>query len=369
MTQEAPDHEQAYRRLAPACPCCPIDIHAHWFPRPWLDELHRRGLAHGLQWEDTSAGPRFWHGHLSTGPVGERFVDLQARRQVMQTQGVSVQALSLSQPMVYWAGREDGLALASLYNDCLAKAHQDHPDHFVGLATLPLQAVDLSLREIDRIATLEGLRGVCIATHVLGKNLSDPSFFPIFERLEALGLPVFLHPTFVLAPERLEAHYLTNLLGNPFETAVAAAHLVFGQVLDRFPRLEVVLPHAGGAFPFLVGRLRRGWEKRPDLARLSASPEVYLRRFHYDTIGYSDAVLDFLLQQVGSDRILMGSDYCFPIAYEEPVEVVTALPSVLPAQQADILEQNARRLLRLPMPNAASTSPSIPSGTDHAQRS
>ena len=348
MKQDASDLTQDYRRLTPACNCCPVDIHAHWFPQPWLDELHRRGLAHGLQWEDTSTGPRFWHGHLSTGPVGPRFVDLQARLEMMHKQGVQAQALSLSQPMVYWAGREDGHALASLYNDCLVQAHESHPEHFFGLATLPLQAIDLSLREIDRIAGFQAIRGVCIATHVLGKDLSDPSFFPVYERLEDLGLPVFLHPTFVLAPDRLEAHYLTNLLGNPFETAVAAAHLIFGQVLDRFPKLQFVLPHAGGAFPYLVGRLRRGWEKRADLGRLSASPESYLRRFHYDTIGYSAPVLDFLISQVGSDRILMGSDYCFPIAYEQPVEIVTAMAHLSADEQAAVLETNARQLLRLP---------------------
>lgn len=263
MNADTEGSVQGHFKPDTGCACCAIDVHAHWFPTPWLKELQRRGTGHGLHWEDTPSGPRFRHGHLSTGPVGPRFVDLQARQEAMQEQGVQVQALSLSQPMIYWAGREDGLALAALYNDCLADAHAAHPEQFFGLATLPLQAIDLSLREIDRIATLPGMRGVCIATHVLDKDLSDPSFFPIYERLEALGLPVFLHPTFVLAPERLEAHYLTNLLGNPFETAVAAAHLIFGQVLDRYPRLEFVLPHAGGAFPWLAGRLRRGWESAP----------------------------------------------------------------------------------------------------------
>jgi aminocarboxymuconate-semialdehyde decarboxylase len=266
----------------------------------------------------------------------------------MAGQAVSAQALSLSQPMVYWAGREDGNTLAVLYNDCLAEAHQADPERFVGLATLPLQAVDLALREIDRLPSLPGIRGVCLATCVLERDLSDPAFTPVWERLEALGLPVFLHPTFVLAPDRLERFYLTNLLGNPFETAVAAAHLIFGGVLDRFPKLEVVLPHAGGAFPWLVGRLRRGWEKRQDLKPLSADPLSYLKRFHYDTIGYSADVLDYLLRHVGADRIMMGSDYCFPIAYEQPVEVVTAHPGLSEADQTAILEGNARRLLRLP---------------------
>ena len=337
------------RSSAWRCACCPIDIHAHWFPRRWLKELERRGPAHGLHWENLEgAGPRFRHGHLSTGPAGPRFIDLEARREAMVGQGVSAQALSLSQPMVYWAGHEDGNALASLYNDCLAEACQAHPEQFVGLATLPMQSVDLTLREIERLPSLPGIRGVCLATCVLDRDLSDPVFTPVWERLEALGLPVFLHPTFVLAPDRLDRFYLTNLLGNPFETAVAAAHLIFGGVLDRFPRLEVVLPHAGGAFPWLVGRLRRGWEKRADLKPLSADPVSYLRRFHYDTIGYSADVLDYLLRHVGADRIMMGSDYCFPIAYEQPVEIVTAHPGLSEADQLAILEGNARRLLQLP---------------------
>lgn len=336
------------------CACCPIDIHAHWFPRRWLTELQRRGPAHGLVWEEvTGAGPRFRHGHLSTGPTGPRFIDLDARREAMAGQAVSAQALSLSQPMVYWAGREDGNSLAMLYNDCLAEAHQSDPARFVGLATLPLQAVDLALREIDRLPSLPGIRGVCIATCVLDRDLSDAAFTSVWERLEALGLPVFLHPTFVLAPDRLERFYLTNLLGNPFETAVAAAHLIFGGVLDRFPKLEVVLPHAGGAFPWLVGRLRRGWEKRQDLKPLSADPLSYLTRFHYDTIGYSEEVLDYLLRHIGADRIMMGSDYCFPIAYEQPVEVVSTHPGLSEADQTAILEGNARRLLGLPAAGAA----------------
>ena len=349
MSAQDSSPAQDYPRMKTACNCCPVDIHAHWFPSSWLAELRKRGLDHGLFWEDTASGPRFWHGHLSTGPVGARFTDLQARLEVMREQGVYAQALSLSQPMVYWAGAQDGHALACHYNDCLAQAHSDYPSNFFGLATLPLQDIGLSLQEIDRVATLPGMRGVCIATQVLGMNLSDQRLFPVYERLEAVGLPVFLHPTFVLAPERLEAHYLTNLLGNPFETTVAASHLIFGQVLDRFPRLEFVLPHAGGAFPYLVGRLQRGWEKRKDLGQLSASPLSYLRRFYYDTIGYSNDVLDFLLRTVGADRILMGSDYCFPIALERPVNFVSELPNITAEQEKAILEYNARRLLHLPV--------------------
>jgi len=151
----------------------------------------------------------------------------------------------------------------------------------------------------------------------------------------------------VIGHERLEQFYLTNLLGNPFESAIAAAHLVFSGVLDRFPALDVVLPHAGGAFPWLVGRLDRGWQKRAELKHVRHSPVEYLRRFHYDTIGYSDAVVEYLVRQVGADRVLMGSDYCFPIAYEQPVKVVTDHPALTDADKHAITATNARRLLRL----------------------
>jgi aminocarboxymuconate-semialdehyde decarboxylase len=325
-----------------------IDVHAHWYPRRWLDELSRRGPAHGLEWREVEGkGPQFRFGRLTTGPAGPRFVDLDARLQAMDEQGVAVHAMSLSQPMVYWAGREDGYALSVSYNDCLADAHAAHRDRLVGLATLPMQAPDLAAREVERAAGLPGVRGFYVATRVLDLELADPSLFPVYERIEALGLPIFLHPVFVIDPERLERHYLTNLLGNPFESAIAAAHLIFGGVLDRFPRLDVVLPHAGGAFPWLVGRLQRGWQKRADLQGIAQGPIEYLRRFHYDTIGYSDAVVDFLVRQVGADRVLMGSDYCFPIAYERPVEVVTGNPLLAPADHSAIVEGNARRLLRL----------------------
>ena len=325
-----------------------IDVHAHWYPQAWLDLVRDEGAPHGVEWQEIAGkGPQFKVGYLATGPAGPAFVDLDARLHAMDAQGVQVHALSLSQPMTYWADRALGERLAAVYNEAVARAHESHPRRLIGLATLPMQAPDLAAREVDRAAALPGVRGFYVATHVLDKDLSDESFFAVYERIEATGLPLFLHPVFVIGQERLDRHYLTNLLGNPFESAIAAAHLIFGGVLDRFPKLDVVLPHAGGAFPWLVGRLNRGWEKRADLKHIAHPPTAYLRRFHYDTIGYSDQVLDYLVRHVGADRILMGSDYCFPIAYEQPVRNVIDNPLLDDAAKLAIVETNARRLLRL----------------------
>jgi aminocarboxymuconate-semialdehyde decarboxylase len=265
----------------------------------------------------------------------------------MDEQGVQVHAMSLSQPMVYWAEGDLARRLAETYNDALARAHERHPKRLVGLATLPMHEPALAVKEIERAAKLPGVRGFYIATQVRGKDLSDAAFLPVYERIEASGLPLFLHPVDVIGHQRLGAYYLTNLLGNPFESAIAAAHLIFGGVLDRFPELVVCLPHAGGAFPWLVGRLNRGWEKRGDLKHIQRSPVEYLRRFYYDTVGYSDHVLEYLVKVIGADRVLMGSDYCFPIAYEQPVKIVADHPTLDARAKQDVVEGNARRLLKI----------------------
>ncbi len=326
----------------------PVDIHAHYFPRSFLDLVEKHGPSHGFEWKMVEGkGPQFRHGAVQTGPVGPKFVDLDARLAAMDEQGVAVHALSLSQPMVYWARDDLARRICEAYNDALARAHEQHPKRLVGLATLPMHQPQLALAEIARAATLPGMRGFYIATQVLGKNLSDPAFIPVYERIEATGLPLFLHPVEVIGAERLAQFYLTNLLGNPFESAIAAAHLIFGGILDRFPKLVVVLPHSGGAFPWLVGRLNRGWEKRQDLKQIQQAPVEYLRRFYYDTVGYSDHVIEYVVRVVGADRVLMGSDYCFPIAYERPVEIVTSHPKLDAKTKHDIVEANARRLLGL----------------------
>jgi aminocarboxymuconate-semialdehyde decarboxylase len=185
-----------------------------------------------------------------------------------------------------------------------------------------------------------------MATVVRDRDLSDRSFFPVYERAADLGLPVFLHPMMV-NNERMKQYYLINLLGNPFETAIAASHLVFGGVMDAFPKLEVSLPHAGGALPILRGRLDRGFEIRPECKHLPRKPSEYLKRFTYDTIAYSADIMDDLVRLVGADRIMMGSDYCFDIAYNDPVAVVNGMKSLSDAQRQQILWGNAAKLLRL----------------------
>jgi aminocarboxymuconate-semialdehyde decarboxylase len=285
-------------------------------------------------------------GQVPIGPITAHYYDPDVRLKAMDSRGVSVHALSLMPPMVYWADGALGLRLARLVNDAMAEAARVHPDRLVALATLPMQDPEAAVAEANRAVTQLGCRGIYLGTNIRGKELTDPSFLPVFEHIHALGVPVFLHPLNVIGAQRLTNYYLHNLLGNPFDTAVAAANLIFSGLLDRFPKLQVCLPHAGGALPYLIGRLNHGWKVRQECRALKKPPSSYLRRFTYDTISHAPESLDYLIKLVGADRVMLGSDYCFDMGYERPVEAVTALKLGRNDQQK-ILGGNAARLLRL----------------------
>jgi aminocarboxymuconate-semialdehyde decarboxylase len=186
-----------------------------------------------------------------------------------------------------------------------------------------------------------------LATHVNGTNLDDRRFWDIYAKAEELGWTIFLHPIDTIGRERTSQYYLRNLLGNPYDTGVAAASLVFGGVLDRFPKLEVNLPHAGGTFPWLIGRMDQGTKVRPELRHMKAPPSAYLRRFTYDTIGHNADINTWLIRMVGADRVTLGSDYCFDMGLTDPLGDIERLKVLTAAERDLIIGKTAARLLRL----------------------
>jgi aminocarboxymuconate-semialdehyde decarboxylase len=325
-----------------------IDIHAHYFPERYIELIAKHGHRVGATVTADPQGRRFIQVGLllRTGPITPLFIDIDARLKEMDRQGVKIHALSLTQPMVYWADDDLGMQLCIAFNDAISAAHRQHPDRLIGFACLPMQNPQLALEELERAAKLPGIRGIYMATAVRDRELSDPSFFAVYERMADLGLPLFLHPM-MINNERMKQFYLINLCGNPFDTALAASHLIYGGVLDAFPKLEISLPHAGGALPILRGRLDRGFHTRNECKTIPRAPSEYLKRFTYDTISYSEDVLQDLVDLVGADRIMMGSDYCFDIAYEEPLKMVTAMKTLSEEQKRQIVGGNAVRLLKL----------------------
>jgi aminocarboxymuconate-semialdehyde decarboxylase len=191
------------------------------------------------------------------------------------------------------------------------------------------------------------MRGLYLATSIDGTELDDKRYWDLYAKCESIGWPVFLHPVYTVGSERLTRFYLKNLLGNPYDTGVAAACLIFGGVMDAFPKLEVNLPHAGGTFPGLIGRLDHGAKVRPEMKHMQQLPSAYLRRFTYDTIGHDDRINLNLVRLVGADRVLLGSDYCFDMGLEQPVHTVERLIDVPAAERDLILGKTAARLLRI----------------------
>jgi aminocarboxymuconate-semialdehyde decarboxylase len=323
-----------------------IDIHAHFVPEEYLRLIDTEGEPYGVRLRHGPNGPLIAIGHVAIGPITAHYHDPDLRLKTMDAQRVTVHALSLMPPMVYWADGVLGLRLARLVNDAMAEAARAHPERFLFLATLPMQDPEAAVNEVNRAVTQLGCRGIYLGTNVRGKELTDPSFLPIFERIHGLGVPIFLHPLNVIGAQRFTSYYLHNLLGNPFDTAVAAANMIFSGLLDRFPKLQICLPHAGGALPYLIGRLNHGWKVRQECKVLNKPPASYLRRFTYDTISHAPESLKYLIDLVGADRVMMGSDYCFDMGYPRPVKVVAAL-KLARTDKDKILHSNAARILRL----------------------
>ena len=327
-----------------------IDVHAHYFPERFIKSINEEGGPPGVSFDLSKPDAPIFVIGGGRIPIDVTYWDLEKRLQRMNAQGVTLHALSLTTPFVYWATAERGAALARLVNDSMIEAHTAYPDRFVGCATLPLQAPELAVKELDRLAGSRAIRGAYMPTSFAGKELSDPSLFPIYAKCEAMNLPILLHPdqaAAAMGANRLSRFYMANTLGNPYDTGIAVTNLVFGGVMDRFPRLNIVLPHAGGAMPYLAGRLQHGQGVRPETKGAAQRPFMeYLRRFHYDTITHSPQLLRFLIDLVGVDRVMLGSDYCFDMGYERPREIIDAL-KLKAADRDSIYGGNAARGLGL----------------------
>jgi aminocarboxymuconate-semialdehyde decarboxylase len=323
-----------------------IDIHAHYYPMPYLELIAAEGERFNATYRMTPDGFFFDTPGGSGARMAMKFIDLDQRLGEMDRCGVDLQLLSLSQPMVYWADPDLSLRLARAWNDGASAAHVKHPDRILAFITLPMLDRDRALDELRRAARLPGMRGVYLGTNIEGRDLDDPLFEPIFAQIAKLDLPVFLHPIQPTGGKRLQFFQMHNALGFPFDTAIAACHLIFGGVLDRHPGLKVNLPHAGGVLPILIGRIDHAYRVSGADRHIAQPPSAYLKRFTYDTITHSKPILEWVISQVGISRIMLGSDFCFPMGTDRPVKIVDQL-GLGERQRALILGGTAAKLLRL----------------------
>ncbi|HLY23646.1 MAG TPA: amidohydrolase family protein [bacterium] len=323
-----------------------VDVHSHVFPERFLAALDRVGARHGVKVE-TRGGERIvWSSPRQRSAIGPVFWDVAERLAALDRWGIAVQALSLSPPMLYWAPPDVGRELAAVFNDEIAAISRAHPGRFLAFATLPLQDLAAAVAEAERAARA-GCRALYVGTNVNGRYLDDPSFEPLWECAVRRRLPVFTHPLNNAGEERMGEWHLGNSVGNPNETALAAARLIMAGVLDRHPDLEIVLAHGAGSLPFLLGRLDHTYAVRPEVqGALRRPPSAYLKRFHADTITHGDRALAFLIEAAGPDRVLLGTDLPYDMADPDPAGRLRRL-ALAPADAAAIEAGNAARLLGL----------------------
>ncbi len=323
-----------------------VDVHSHFFPDRFLTLLDREGARHGRAVETDGAERIVWSSPRQPSRIGPVFWDVAERLAALDRWGITVQALSLSPPMLYWAPAALGRDLAAVFNEEVAAISRGHPGQFIAFATLPLQDVEAAVAEAERAARA-GCRALYVGTNVNGRYLDDPSFAPLWECAVRLRLPVFTHPLNNAGEERMSEWHLGNSVGNPNETALAAARLILAGVLDRYPALQLVLAHGAGSFPFIAARLDHTFTARPEVRGvIPQPPSAYLRRVFADTITHGDRQLAFLIAAAGADRVLLGTDLPYDMADPEPRARLGRL-GLPEAEVRAISSHNAARLLGL----------------------
>jgi aminocarboxymuconate-semialdehyde decarboxylase len=324
-----------------------IDVHCHFLPPALIELLQVEGSQHSIDITEKD-GKRFASlGGRPAQPIPGGMLDLEERLGWMDQRGIDLQILSA------WMGfsshvldPEDGLWLASSLNELTVEAIAPHADRFAAMAAVPMHEPKLAAEELRRAVRELGMVGVEIGTSTTDDELDDESLTPFWSEAEHLDVAVLVHPysSLGLGADRLQRYFLSNSVSNPAEGTAAASYLIFGGVLERHPALRVCLTHGGGFLPYQIGRLDRSLVATPHLAstNISQPPSSFLPRFLYDTVVFAPEALRFLVDRVGHDRVVMGSDYPFPMGDLDPLATIDAAGFEAPVKQAIVFENAAR---------------------------
>ena len=326
-----------------------IDVHTHILPPRWDDWAARFG---GSRWPRLVGDPttrcQLYLGEVFNRNLGPDSFDPARRVADMDHLGIERQVLSPPPPMFcYWADGPAAAEFCRMQNDHIAGIVDGHRARFLGAGTLPLQAPDLAVKELERVVGTLGFPCVEVGSNVEGKDLDDESLRPVWEAAAALDVAVFVHPTApVIGNERFRRYNLMQSLGFPLETALCMTRVIYGGVIERWPRLRWCFAHGGGAFAFTLARVDHGWDVTDEgRASIPRPPSAYLEGVYVDTLTHSPRVLRFILDTVGEERVVLGSDYPFRMGAADPVGALGRL-ELDPSTRARLLAENARHFLQ-----------------------
>ena len=319
-----------------------IDFHSHVIPETIIAAMRSDPERYATRIDEQSGKRYLVRGKLRLELLPE-FSVAEAKLEAMDRKGIEISVISPG-PQVFFYNLKDeqGVEAARLVNDGIAAMVAAKPARLRGMATLPMQHPEAAIAEMERVAREYRFTGIELATLAPAGELADPKYRPLLRRAQELKLTVFAHPNNIGASGRLDCYYLTNLIGNPLETTIMVANLMFSGALDQLPGLKLLLAHGGGFAPYQVGRFVHGHKVRPETrAHTASSAKEMLRRFHFDTLTHDAQALRYLVELVGAERIVLGTDSPFDMGDETPRDTLSALsPGV-----AATLRRNALRLL------------------------
>lgn len=302
-----------------------IDIHTHIMPDKMPNWVKKFGYGDFIHLEHRNCEACMMKGDKLFRVVENNCFDVGLRLTDMEETGVSIQVLSTIPVLFnYWAKPNDGYETSRFFNDHIAENVVKHPSRFIGIGTVPLQDINLAIKEMERCVKTLKMPGLEIGSNINGKNLSDKYFWPFYEAAEKLNCALFIHPWEMMGEKDMQKYWLPWLVGMPAETSRAICSFIFGGVFEAFPKLRVAFAHGGGSFPFTIGRIEHGYNVRPDLVAIdnAINPTNYIGKFWIDSLVHNEDALDYIIKLIGVDKVCMGSDYPFPLGEHIPGKLI-----------------------------------------------
>jgi aminocarboxymuconate-semialdehyde decarboxylase len=302
-----------------------IDIHTHIMPPTMPNWVKKFGYGEFIHLEHRNCEACMMKGDTLFRVVENNCFEVDLRLKEMDETQVTMQVLSTIPVLFnYWAKAVDGYETSRFFNDHIADSVTKHPDRFIGIGTVPLQDIDLAIKEMERCVNELKMPGLEIGSNINGKNLSDKYFFPFYAAAEKLGCGLFVHPWEMMGENDMQKYWLPWLVGMPAETSRAICSMIFGGVFEQFPNLRIAFAHGGGSFPITIGRIEHGFNVRPDLVAIDnpINPRNYIGKFWIDSLVHDENTLNFIVDLMGENNICMGSDYPFPLGEHKPGKLI-----------------------------------------------
>ena len=331
-----------------------IDLHTHVVPPELIAAMMReperfgaRGSAgNGVKVVERD-GKLNWQTNARLTEIERPLYDVEAKIAEMDRMGIDISGVSVAPPIYFYElGAEDGLFASRLNNDGIAAMVAKYPTRLRGMATLPMQDSDAAIAELERVTKAYGFKAVELASSIEGEQLSLPKFRPVLRTIEQLGCFIFIHPNKCTAKGGMEGYELFNTIGFPLDEVIMAAHLMFSGALDELKHLRILIAHGGGYVPYQIGRFACAHTHRPAASlHTKTSPRELLRRFYFNALTHDPKALRYLIEQVGADRIVIGSDNPFDMGYRDPLAELDAVPNLTADEKAQIRTRTALGLL------------------------